>query len=359
MAVENDTPVAEILGIGPTYASRFKRAGIFTVFDLLWASRTTLQDVANSADKAREWRTAASFLQVAGITPHIAEALIEAGIDRLDELSTRKVSQVLQAIADVDMGGLTDEEIVDAAGSIIAEAMRIRHSSILHVEVQNGKGRAVVGAEVRVGSLSVTTDKRGRARIVGIQSGIEPRVLIEHPAGTVRLIEGLNPVADPDVNALTRVRLPRFRRVVDLSEFEGDVLPPRTGEPRKEETKDFDALREGDLLRYIALRRSGMAILVSLFKDYRKGAFVAVQYRVPKDSLPDDVDLFDYMTWDGVEFRKWRMTPTRVDRYRRAHRFRHLLPDRSASPQERVDALVAWSRALIKAGVFSRGGRQQ
>lgn len=358
MTTSNETRAIELRGVGPVYAGRLEERGIFTVFDVVAAPMDVLADVAGSVAEARTWRNMATFLQVDGMSPEFAELLARAGVGSLEELSSRRMSDLAGVLFPNPGGASLPSVDTDLIGRMLADATQIRCSLTLHVELREEDGTPVHGASVRVGRLRQSVDERGRARVLRIPPGQVHRVWVDGSAGESRLIDGLTPSSDAGVQGIRRVRIRAFPVANSLSEYSGDTLPIVGDESVSVETRGESDLREGDLLRVLHLRDSGEAILVSMLRDYLAGRLRVVQFRVSRAILPADAVLHSYAVWSRGALRSWKPSPARVDLYRRAQQIRHHFPAPSATDEERLQALRTWFAKAIEVRLFSRGGRR-
>ncbi len=90
-----DYAIKEVEGIGETYASKLKAAGIKTVADLLERGKTPngRKDLAEStgiiATLILKWVNMSDLFRVKGIGPEYSELLEKAGVDTVKELRNR------------------------------------------------------------------------------------------------------------------------------------------------------------------------------------------------------------------------------------------------------------------------------
>jgi len=351
MLIANDAVVAEIPGISEAQSALLARHGIFTVFDVLWAPGSVLAESAGGEALARTWRTCARLMQVDGVNGTIARALTDGGVGGLDELSSRRVSKLAELLQRPDVGLAPELVTTDALGIMIADAMRIRSTAVLHLELVGSGGRPLIGAIVRVGQAHETADARGRVRVIRIAArNVEP--VIVPVSGEVRVLAGIRALDDAEARALVRIRVDALPVLEDASEFDGQPIPEPAPGVHRQETRPADALRHGDVLRVLELPGAGNAVLVSIFRELRKGDVFAIRFKVDRSVLPANVAPGAYLRYAHGAFRMLRMTPARISFLRRAQRLRSLLPAEGAGQATRK-AIHAWLKEAIETRVLA------
>ncbi|MCL6607325.1 MAG: DUF4332 domain-containing protein [Geminicoccaceae bacterium] len=100
--------VAEIEGIGPTYAAKLEAARIATTADLLKAcadpkGRKALAQ-STGIDEARllKWANMADLMRIKGVGKQYAELLEAAGVDTVRELERRVAANLVAKMAEVN-----------------------------------------------------------------------------------------------------------------------------------------------------------------------------------------------------------------------------------------------------------------
>ncbi len=100
--------IAEIEGIGPTYAAKLQEAQIATTADLLKAcadpkSRKALAQ-RTGIEEARllKWANMADLMRIKGIGKQYAELLEAAGVDTVKELKQRVAGNLAAKMAEVN-----------------------------------------------------------------------------------------------------------------------------------------------------------------------------------------------------------------------------------------------------------------
>ena len=98
------TKLDEIEGIGPSYASALKNAGIDTVEELLEtggapAGRDTIAEKSGvSAKLILEWVNHADLMRIKGVGSEYADLLEAAGVDSVPELAQRNAASLTEKL---------------------------------------------------------------------------------------------------------------------------------------------------------------------------------------------------------------------------------------------------------------------
>jgi predicted flap endonuclease-1-like 5' DNA nuclease len=102
------TTLAEIEGIGATYAEKLQGAGVTTVEALLerGATRAGREDIAGSAGISDalilEWVNHADLFRIKGVGSEYADLLEAAGVDSVPELAQRNASNLTATMTEVN-----------------------------------------------------------------------------------------------------------------------------------------------------------------------------------------------------------------------------------------------------------------
>jgi hypothetical protein len=97
MSVDSNTSVTNIVGIGPVIAGKLNAAGVWSIFDMLAVSFADVYGPVRSiasATEVRNWIRMATLLQVAEVTPQLAEALVRHRVTTIEELQRNSVHQL-------------------------------------------------------------------------------------------------------------------------------------------------------------------------------------------------------------------------------------------------------------------------
>lgn len=281
-------------GIGPELASRLEAAGFRSTEDLCAATADELHAVVRSSaslDNVRRWKRIAAFLDVPGMTPPQAKALVEAGLRGVRDVAALATEEARRiCVGDVDPPTAASER---ALGELLRAASVRSLTGVLAGVVVDGAGAPVAGATIRVGRTSVTSDDRGRFRVVGFPRSPTPRVYVLHPSFVPR-IGRVHASFDPDATERVRIVLvgvPAGRAATPsrrLTDLDGDVVPRPRGEPVVTEEFRAEDLRRGDVLRVVSAYADGTTMkLVSTLRAYEGGRFIVRWARCARADLPD------------------------------------------------------------------------
>jgi hypothetical protein len=313
IVIDIRTPVSRIEGIGSATAAALATVRVFTVFDLLRVRHDRLAESASSLaspEEVRSWTRMASLLQIRGMTPQWAEALVRSGvttIDRLQTMSGAEIAALLQNLPGPDAGPPTPLQLE----TILKDATTLRFTGALTGTIIDAEYQPVGGAVVRLGNSSTESDERGHFRLLRIRLGGVPPLRIEHPAAAPLVVPSPPIALDPDSIAVRVFRMePPGTGAADpeggthtLSELDGDRLPAIAGRRVRQVMRDAGELSAGDVLVVHGFYASGSDVkLVSKFKSIRDGELLVHTVRMPLTRLPPDVTLHDCVRFDGSEF---------------------------------------------------------
>ena len=102
------TKLAEVEGIGQTYANKLGKADIFSTADLLEqgatpAGRKAIAEKSGISDKLiLEWVNRVDLFRIKGIGGEYSDLLEAAGVDTVFELARRKAASLYQKMAEVN-----------------------------------------------------------------------------------------------------------------------------------------------------------------------------------------------------------------------------------------------------------------
>lgn len=326
MAVEANTPITAIEGIGPKFADMLAEIGAYRVFDLLRASTERLhRAVADRAsfEQVSQWRTMASFLQLAEVTPQWAEGLFRGGIDSVDELHISSVTKIQTALASSrDQGIIPDVPTLEQIAEMSKDAGIVRYTGTYTTTIRDVNGEPVEGATVSIGDIQGVTDPAGRTRLLRIPLGSAPAPLRVECDGFRTLVLHKPQLASDHQVTVVRVHQlekssPDDPEEKKLSALEGDELPPIIADTLRETTHGESDLRVNDLLSVMGFYDSSSDVrLSSLLMEYESGRFLVHKYRVPVDRFAVRPSIGDGFIYDGSDFVPFELTPDAVRRYR-------------------------------------------
>lgn len=128
--------IAEIEGIGPSYAEKLGTAGIKNTDQLLAhcatpAGRKKVAEATGLSEKLiLNWTNKADLMRISGVGPQFSELLEAAGVDTVKELRTRNAANLAEAmektnaqkkLARTSPPATTVEKWVDAAKKLDAK----------------------------------------------------------------------------------------------------------------------------------------------------------------------------------------------------------------------------------------------
>jgi hypothetical protein len=294
--------LSQLPGIPRTVVRRLRRLTIESSADLLridvFKIAGKLRDTATAADLLK-WRAVASLLEVDGMAVDVAVALQAGGISGADELGSHKISDLRKLLAAARTAGtIAAAPDDDALAKWMVDSARLAASGVLNVTVvAKTGGKPLHAATATAGRVTGTTDANGRVRLLRLPTGTPLMLAVEHRGSAPKSTE----VTPQSTRILvgTRIELAKSgaaqhhgaakskkKSKRHLSEFAGDVLPERTGQPLHTETEKGSRLREGDHLRWFETLKGGDAKLVTRFCEYDGTRWFTRVWRVPKAKLP-------------------------------------------------------------------------
>lgn len=333
--------IAVLPGMTPAWQAALRRLDFHSSADLLRANRRALVEAMPTlpVSQLREWQAYAQFLELAGISPQICGALLAAGIGSLDELSSRRLTQ-LQPLAAAAGLTMTDDSLV----ALLQDAVRLKHLGVLNVNVADADGQPLADVIARCDGLRATSDARGRLRFVRLRLGVPLTLELIHAMLGVKIVKGLRAVP---LTALQGVKVAFPRRPTlprPLSASRGDTLPALGSAPMT------TAMQTGlpannDVLRLIDRYTNGDARMASRFFDYVDGHFVVRTYRMPPTLVPAALEPGDDLRHDGTHWVGGQISAGRIARLQRLRSVKRPWPD-TATPS--VAALDRYVKQLLK-----------
>jgi hypothetical protein len=326
MAINPNSPVTVIEGIGPATSQLLNDVGIFHVFDLLRATATQIHRVVGTVtteEKVAEWQMMARFLQIDLMTPQWAEGLVREGIESVEELSNKSIYDVESALTNAQTEGYipdvpNPEQIVD----ILRDATVIHHTGALMLTIRDSSRIPVQVATVDIGGVSEETDSHGRVRLIRIPLGIPQTLRVQHSDFGMLVLHDAPVSGDSTSIGVTRLTLPNRGDPEDafthvLSEYEGDEIDTVINMPFKAVVLAESDLRNEDLLMVQQFYKSSPDIkLVSLLRDYKKGEVVVYQYRVPLSAFNSPPNIGEHYVFRDGTFSTYRATDLATHLYR-------------------------------------------
>lgn len=301
--MDRSLPVTAIEGIGPKTAALLEAVGIVGAFDLLRVSPQRLHPEVKTLASLAEvtaWRNAAALLQVEGVTPQAAEALVHAGVETVERLARQGLENLLSLFTEAEAHGLIPDVPTPAqCADMMRDAAILQHTGYLRGTVQTADGTPIADAQVRLGTRRATTDARGRFDLLRLPLGTATPLLITHPDHASKTIERPTLLRDMGAVSVRVIRLeaataePMPARI--QSEIDGDTLPPTAGLPVRTVWLEPTALREHDLLMVRAHEPGDDTVrLVSKLKAYVSGEIQVYAHKVPVAHLPNSIKNGDH-----------------------------------------------------------------
>ncbi len=327
MAVPFDTPVSAIEGIGPSIENLLQPKGIYSVYDLLRVTSPALHGVvAGSASlrQVRSWRQMAALLEVATVTPQWAEALVKGDLTSTSELRRRDLSEVRTVFNDArDKKLIKDVPSDDQVAAMLADSALLDFAGAITGTVKDRSGQPVPGVTVVAGSKDVTTDDRGRFRILRLPlSSTIPLTMTKQSFQTASINVSPSPTSMVRVDSFTLLPQivtqprPSGQTAGNPSELRGDRLPPLQGQAVTSGKVPLSSLQPHDLLVVTEFKDDTDAKLVSKLLEFDGTRFAVHWVWAPKASLPDGLAIGDYLIKTGTGYRKVTMNPRKLARYK-------------------------------------------
>lgn len=168
-------PPSVIQGIGEVYAAALTNAKVTTLAQMLRLSPEHVQRrvPAASMRQVKSWFAAAWLLRVEGVDPDIAEALVEAGINSVNDLADAGLQTLERAMSTaVERNKLQSAPSLYRLAEVQRSASRLRSTGSIHGTVTNfATGEPVAGAVLSSSNHRTETDADGYFELHGIASG--------------------------------------------------------------------------------------------------------------------------------------------------------------------------------------------
>ncbi len=361
MSVELTAPVLVIEGLGPRAASALAQLSIHTVTDLLHFVPQRIHQAVrtfSSINDVRQWQAMAALLQVAGMTPQWAEALVRQGVTSVGALHGKRPSDIHALMRSAEEWNWisqlpTDAQIV----TMLQDATTLYYTGVIAGTVKDANDAPVTGATVTSGTIEGRTDECGRFRLLRIPLGRDVALRINHAEYQTLTITLPTVFTDANATGSPNYRLERGSSVVStLSELDGDELPTPRGQRMREWPIDIAQMRDNDIfVLHQFYRTAPDAKLVSRLLQYADGEFRVPTLRIPVSQLPGNPRVRDmYRCSERTLIKITTMTTAGLMRYKlllRMHKqFAREQPD--GSMDERVQRLQSRLRFLQMHGYF-------
>ena len=242
--------------------------------------------------------------------------------------------------------------------AIQRDAAVISHCGAVAGTVRAPDGTLASGVEVRCGPVYVTTDRRGRFRLLRIPlRSRRQAILLRHPQFGVTVVDPAPVVPDSRAVSVTDFVLEaagRGTRPQVLRERDGDRLPPFNGLPVRENRIALSDANSRDLFVLRRLPRGGAEVeLLSRFRSFAAGEFIVTVCRVPRQRLPKDARAGEHFRLEQGKLVRVRVSEAGMAFRRRLRRVTQALGRQAhpRTPMEHAAALRALSARLRGATV--------
>jgi len=333
--------IGTLPGMTAEIAAALRAEGFETVADIVRGNPDALARQIPGLDAAafRGWMSIGRLMEVEGVRPAFALALMAAGIDSLDELASRPLAR-LRTIADTaadDGPGFDDDALV----RIIRDATRIACLGVLNGTLVDCAGAPVAAASIACHGMRVPTDAHGRFRLVRLALGQPLTLTARSASGHEKLWVNLR-ASPPGAFTGVTIRLPRRpRRPRRLSQLAGDRLPEIGSAAVRSRVEEAPPSAD-DVLRLLDPYANGDWRAVSRFLDFEGGGFMMRVYRLTAADLPAEAAALDDLVWRSGAWTRARICAEgmarRIEARRRLRRWK---------PEPLGEAALARSFALL------------
>ncbi|MGV3636456.1 MAG: DUF4332 domain-containing protein [Flavobacteriales bacterium] len=341
-------PIVDLEGIGPRIASELEGIEVRVIGDLL---RTTTKQVWTavkhlaSVEQVRSWRRMAALLEVYGMEPQWAEAVITAGYISAGAFSRVGLDGARSLFKAAEQAGMipnvpTDQQVC----TMLVSAREVELTGVFVGTVVDGRKKPVAGAPVRVGRRQSISDDRGRLRISGLPLRLPFLVVVDHPAGGCRIAAKAEPREAPVLKTLElSARSVPFVR----SQLAGEALPTDLSPYLVKSVEvEHDMIGRGDVLRMIHTYADGRHVkLTSKLLTLKDGELQVHWVKARTEDLPQDLKLGDHIVRTAKGWRKVRMAREQLRAYKavlrtRAHFKGQPAPTTAADKKARMEDVM-------------------
>jgi hypothetical protein len=301
--------IETIDGIGKARGQALREQGISTTEDLVNMDEVALRlKVARiprfPEDSLPDFMAMATFLQLPGVDDEIAEALVEAGYNSLDDLVMPHAGTILSRLEEIAAAGILREAVTLAqVGNWQKEAVRLTLTGVLAGRVLgNGEVESdpqpLANVEVLTTDRSAVTNAEGRFWLPGVPIGDRTMHLRREGYQTLRL-----PVA-VDWGRPPRMELrlvPGVDNEVVVEESSGGWIR-EFGVEDEIVFVDMDAgqLVDGEPLTLRYRYRDGKVRLQTVNRTRRNHQLLVGRLQFPAGSIPDRAPIEEVFLWrDG------------------------------------------------------------
>ena len=354
MSERLEQEVTQIEGIGAATQKKLAALGISRVSDLLHFPASQIRGAVASASREQvvNWQRMAFLLQVDGVTPQWAEALVKAGADTCEKLARRNLSDLTQLFATAESSGLIpDVPSTEQLATMMADAAVISHTGVIAGRVVDGNGSPVFPVKVQRGGRSTETNAGGRFRLYRLRLGVTMPLVFTHDAHTTLHVADPEIVAVPDMvtssDFVMHAGTPQ--PLAHRSELAGDEIRLAPGADVRERLVTASPPQDALLVMRRRYQRYDAVKLVSRLLVAEGETIYVEWYRVPSDELPQDVRRGDHFLYRDFVYSPVDMSAEGVRRYKIKRRMRAHFAGR-VRDNSLLDEEIAY---LTQAGYFN------
>jgi hypothetical protein len=320
-------PLGDIRGISKELVEKMHGFDMRAIGDLLRVPGGALFAALKRRatwNEVRRWRTIASLLEIETMELQIAEALAADGVLTVRQFSEWTLGQMETFVGSLPKGkGGSPSVTVAQLVEMVKDAVRLRYTGVLMGTVRNSRKLPVHNATASIGQYSQKTDRRGRFRLARLPLGQPATLTITHS-----LFEPMSiGVASIKGNHVTHVRLFTLKKAKsgkrsaandELSELNGDVLPPLAASSVETRALDGKKLPEGEILRFVSSNKDRKsATLVSPLLSWRAGIFYVRTVTLPVSDLPRGTSRGSEFLVKSGKLTKTSFSPGKLAAYKR------------------------------------------
>ena len=311
-----------IEGIGPERVKKLKDGRIDTIADMFAARAPRVRKLLGNVSPRQvgDWFCAATLMRVEGISPDIAEVLVNEGIRSVSQLGDAGLQTLERAVkAGVDAGKIPSAPSIYKLADLQREAWRARDRGMLAGQVLDDQRAPISGAHVQIGPYDMDTDQSGRYAFHAIPQG-EVNIMISVDAHR-ELKSTRKTVSAGKLTGPVKHKLPPPPATplspTTIDEFDGELIVHTARTSHKLEILPLDQFREGTYFLVREFRSDGRARLLSLFKR-RVGTTIYIQRAlVATDEMPPTPQVGDVLLLTGGRLDKTSLTTLDVARLKR------------------------------------------
>ena len=304
-----------IQGIGANFEARLHEAGITTIAHLLTYKAAAIQGIVVNASLrlVQEWLTAAQFLQLEGVTPQIAEVLIEDGIDSVNKLAEAELATVETVLmAAYDERHLIQLPSLYEMAAIQQGAWRARDTGTVYGWLLDAEGNPLADVLLKVGLVQFTTTDTGYFELVGLPEGNQSiTVPLDTFTFVIPVLVKAARVTGPVTIQLSEEPDEAFETPV-FHEHNGGLIVLGEGSKLRVVTVDLSELPDNTYIQVRYFRKDGQVRMLHMYRAQVGRETLAERVYVHEDDLPRDIDVGDVLHYVDGGFERTDLTPRDV-----------------------------------------------